>query len=125
MRRVERLRRHARALATEHAICVTWVRGLPRGAGLAHAAAASAVVPQVRSEADYAVALHEFGHVLVSPPRVGRGQADLVHEEFAAWRWARWNALTWTASMRRAELRALRTYLWRLDNRRLTRRRKR
>ena len=78
----------------------------------------------VRSATDYAVALHEIGH-LVSPRQQPLLASDALAlrlakrrmysdvyllNELDAWRWAREQALYWTAVMRREEHRCLQTY---------------
>jgi hypothetical protein len=49
----------------------------------------------IKSEKDYAVALHEIGHI-----RTGRFD-DVLIEERRAWEWARDNALVWMPTMQR------------------------
>lgn len=112
------LMRHVRSLSSRYAITVNYVDRLAIGQSMACASPRWARVPIITGQDTYARALHEFGHAVVSPHRVGRGQADLLHEEFAAWRWARDHALAWTPTMRRRELASLRTYIWRLEKRR-------
>jgi len=55
-------------------------------------------LPIIRSQLDYATALHEIGHIC------GRYQGlrykNLTRERWA-WEWARCNALVWTRAMER------------------------
>jgi hypothetical protein len=60
-------------------------------------------LPFVRSEVDYAVALHEIGHIR------GRYQdsvRSMIRERWA-WEWARRNTIAWTPAMERYALEAL------------------
>jgi hypothetical protein len=63
-------------------------------------------LPVVRTAVDYAVALHEFGHVH------GRYQLspDTLVKERWAWRWAKEHALCWTTEMEREEMDSLQWY---------------
>jgi hypothetical protein len=58
----------------------------------------------ITSEAAYAVALHEIGHI-----RQGRHDDVMVGERMA-WEWARENALVWMPTMERAAERSLGSY---------------
>ena len=78
----------------------------------------------VRSDAGYAVALHEIGH-LVSADQAGPVEADALaltlgraqmlsdcylRDELDAWFWARVHALCWTRTMAKEAQRSLRSY---------------
>jgi hypothetical protein len=58
----------------------------------------------IKSEATYAVALHEIGHL-----RQGFGE-DVLLDERRAWDWARDNALIWTPTMEREAERGMGSY---------------
>ena len=58
----------------------------------------------IKSEAAYAAALHEIGHI-----RQGPGD-DVLLAERRAWDWARENALIWTPTMEREAERGMRAY---------------
>jgi hypothetical protein len=58
----------------------------------------------IKSEAAYAVALHEIGHI-----RQGLGE-DVLLDERLAWDWARDNALIWTPTMEREAERSMGSY---------------
>ena len=58
----------------------------------------------IKSEAAYAVALHEIGHL-----RQGPGE-DVLLDERRAWDWARDNALIWTSTMEREAERCMTSY---------------
>jgi hypothetical protein len=58
----------------------------------------------IKSEAAYAVALHEIGHL-----RQGLGE-DVLLDERRAWDWARDNALIWTPTMEREAKRSMASY---------------
>src|SRR5262245_12194461 len=58
----------------------------------------------INSESDYAVALHEIGHI-----RQGRFE-DILIEERRAWEWAKANALVWTPTMQRKAEQSMRGY---------------
>jgi hypothetical protein len=58
----------------------------------------------IKSEAAYAVALHEIGHL-----RQGLCEDELLNER-RAWDWARDNALIWTPTMERAAEYCMRSY---------------
>ncbi len=79
---------------------------------------------QVRSDAGYAVALHEVGH-LVSPGQAGPVESDALAltlgrarmlsdcylgDELDAWFWARVHALCWTTAMAKQAQRCVRSY---------------
>ena len=59
---------------------------------------------RVNSEAAYAVALHEIGHI-----RQGLCE-DLLVEERRAWEWAKANALVWTPTMQRKAEQSMGSY---------------
>ena len=59
----------------------------------------------VKSPVTYAVALHEFGHVL------GRNSGRRVDKEVQAWEWAKANALVWTRRMNDTKRDALQSYV--------------
>src|SRR5262245_8000959 len=59
----------------------------------------------IKSEAAYAVALHEIGHL-----RQGPGTNDVLLDERRAWDWARENALIWTPTMERTAEQSIRSY---------------
>jgi hypothetical protein len=63
--------------------------------------------PRIRSRVAYAVALHELGHVLGHPVE----EPKTLNREVLAWRWAKANALEWTALMERALRYCLGTYI--------------
>ena len=78
----------------------------------------------VPSDAGYAVALHEIGH-LVSPGQAGPVESDALAlklrrarmlsdrylgDELDAWSWARVHALWWTRAMAKEAQRSLRSY---------------
>ena len=64
-------------------------------------------LPMIYTPADYAVALHEFGHVH------GRYQQASWHtSERWAWQWARENALGWNAEMEHTALMSLAHLVW-------------
>jgi hypothetical protein len=58
----------------------------------------------IKSEATYAVALHEIGHL-----RQGLSE-DVLLDERRAWDWARDNAVIWTPTMERAAERSMGSY---------------
>jgi hypothetical protein len=53
------------------------------------------VTPPIRGPVGYATALHEIGHYL---GRYQRSRCEIIRETWA-WKWARSNALVWTAAM--------------------------
>jgi hypothetical protein len=64
-------------------------------------------IPPIRSEAAYAVALHEIGHIRcqhLDKEAVGAEEVacEILTCERRAWEWARDNALIWTPTMERA-----------------------
>lgn len=61
--------------------------------------------PRIKSEIDYAVAMHELGHIKSS-----NEFSNQVERERAAWDWARNNALMWTARMEGYAAAALQGY---------------
>ena len=63
-------------------------------------------LPVIRSDSDYAICLHEIGHIL------GRQQNsdDIPKVERGAWTWARKNAIAWTDEMEQEARASMRHY---------------
>jgi hypothetical protein len=89
------MRAHIMALLEKYDINVEWCDRPSRAWG-SHIAELICIAP-IRSAISYATALHEIGHIR------GRHQrsADPMVRERWAWRWARANAMAWTAAMER------------------------
>jgi hypothetical protein len=62
----------------------------------AHFDTGTVTLHPIAREEDYAVALHEIGHI-----RNGPEEQEVVVDERRAWDWARANALVWTPAMER------------------------
>jgi hypothetical protein len=60
------------------------------------------IIPPVRSQITYAMALHEIGHILSR-----QNSHSVLIREKAAWLWANKNALIWTDKMSHLQSRAL------------------
>ena len=98
-----RLNAHAIELCLQHRI--TAVRSADTGAR-AHQEARRIVTPAVTNEENYAVTLHELGHIL-SPDGDSRQYSHVIKDdtmiavggELGAWRWAVEHALVWTKPM--------------------------
>jgi len=71
----------------------------------AHHDTQTITIHPIVSEAVYATALHEIGHI-----RLGHPGDDVLADERSAWQWARANALIWTPTMEREAERSLGTY---------------
>ena len=71
----------------------------------AHHDTRTITIHPIVSEAVYATALHEIGHI-----RLGHPGDDVLADERSAWQWARANALIWTPTMEREAERSLGTY---------------
>jgi hypothetical protein len=77
----------------------------------AHHDTQTITIHPIVSEAAYATALHEIGHI-----RLGCHPGDdVLVDERSAWQWARANALIWTPTMEREAERSLGTYEAGLD----------
>jgi hypothetical protein len=64
------------------------------------------LLPRIGSEVDYAVALHEFGHV----HGCHQTHPNTIVREQWAWQWAREHALCWTPDMAREQTEGLEWY---------------
>jgi hypothetical protein len=102
---IARLTAHAIQLCLDHRIRA--ILNTHEGvAGYADQSTRTIALRPIISEVDYAIALHEIGHVL-EPRREsgfvkainGRAYSDHPMSELAAWRWACRNAVTWTRKM--------------------------
>ena len=115
---VDALRAHIRELEAEHAeeIRIEWGTYKGGKGAVAHQDERKVRLPyeDIRSAADYAVVMHELGHLLGewqsssarwSGPPMGR-----LVEEAGAWVWAKGNAITWTPAMEREMNRCLQSY---------------
>jgi hypothetical protein len=115
---VDTLRAHVRELEAEHAeeIRIEWGTYKGGKGAVAHQHERKVRLPyeDIRSAADYAVVLHELGHLLGewqsgsarwSGPPMGR-----LVEEAGAWVWAKGNAVAWTPAMERKMNRSLQNY---------------
>lgn len=116
---VQALRAHAFALA--HAFGVRLIERDEHAPDDAFAVPALrlCVVAPIKDETQYAVALHELGHVLAPlgviddgelRDRAGRWRIKL-DEETAAWDWAQHYALTWTPVMQSVREMTFATYV--------------
>jgi hypothetical protein len=96
--KVPEMREHVERLVREHGITVRHVKRKEQSRCFPWNGTPPVMqFPPVRSAITYAVALHELGHYLgghVNHP-------DTSVRELAAWKWARANAVTWTAAMER------------------------
>jgi hypothetical protein len=98
---------HIDRLVAEHDVAVTW----RDSGGKAYPSERRIAIRPVRSEATYAVALHELGHILAEGGR-GRFWMDL-EAEVCAWEWALRNADTVGPRFRAAVKRGLEShYRW-------------
>ena len=119
---VKDYRDHLKRLSREHNIIVEEVFGGPRHGARAWPGLRFIRLPEVCDDTSYALALHEFGH-LIAPNGSGIsiGQFgdkndpmhcyDLLKEEFAAWAWARENAIEWTNGMEHTQMLCMKSYL--------------
>ena len=117
---LDTLRAHLVELEAEHAetIAIEW--GTYKGGKGAVASLTSRKVrlpwSDIRSAADYATVMHEFGHLLGpwQRPAGKRYRQTAVHgrlvEEAGAWVWAKENAVAWTPAMERNMNDALQSY---------------
>jgi len=97
---VAQMRAHILQLSTGRNIRIEWRRD--RDGAWAARSLNLISIPRIRSAINYAVALHEIGHLL------GPGQrASRMRCERGAWRWAKTNAIAWLASMNKTERRSL------------------
>lgn len=103
---VATMRQHIESLAQQQQIVVYTNRVRRTANAFALREAEEVHTPPIRSAITYAVALHEIGHIL---GRHQQSRHSIVREEWA-WRWARENALVWTAAMERHAADAL-TYV--------------
>jgi hypothetical protein len=108
---LRRLREHITALSRQFNVDVHLDSSLPAYRSFAIPEDRIVLARPIRSQRAYAGCLHEIGHCVVSPPVRPRGAINVLHEEFAAWRWARAHALVWTPTMRRYERMALLSYV--------------
>ena len=112
---LDSLNRHVIALAIQHGVNV--VARQVGGGGCAHAATRTIEIPPVTDETSYAVALHEFGHLL-SPDGDSRQYRHVISGnsliaiggEIGAWRWALKHAQVWTRGMQDELYRCLLAY---------------
>jgi hypothetical protein len=95
------MRQHVIDICDEQEIIYKWCR-YPYQAW-ARSDLEEVCIPPVKSQAAYATARHEIGHLL------GRYQQsrDLMARERGAWRWAEHNALVWTRGMEHFAVRCL------------------
>jgi hypothetical protein len=99
---IEQMRQHIEDLVDRYEIVCFKRARRPADAWAIHQEAEINIAP-IRSQFSYAVALHEIGHI---KGRYQRSRSSPVRERWA-WRWARKNALPWTAAMERYSQRAL------------------
>ena len=95
----QQMAQHITDLTTAHDIQVTHLRSSRNAWAIREAdgGADEIIIPPVRSEITYVMALHEIGHILgryQNSPRVA------VRERWA-WQWAHDNVLIWTPRMAR------------------------
>lgn len=90
---VEAMVVHVRALAVIHRVVIEWRRYGARGR--AWPRKRTVAIPEIRGGAGYALALHEFGHIVGKKPK-GR-----LPKERAAWEWAQGVACAWSPAMER------------------------
>lgn len=123
MHDVNRYRNHLYQLTQTHDIRVMEALGAPPEMNEAHPKLRRIVVAEINNDTSYALALHEMGHV-VSPDGHGKSHGlcrkccqdpmymyDLLTEEFAAWAWAREQAIEWTVGMEQTEKYCIMSYL--------------
>lgn len=67
-----------------------------------------AMVPEIRTPTDYAVALHELGHLC--HPLGDAKECSTLLSEISAWEWAEHYALTWSPDMEYLKNLCLDTY---------------
>ena len=112
---LEQLNDHAIQIALDHGITVH--RGEWAGGGWGSAERRELSAPPVTNEENYAIFLHEVGHV-VDPDADARQYTHRIKgrmmiaagAEIHAWRWAMNHALTWTLEMHRTLHESLRFY---------------
>src|SRR5262245_38328470 len=100
---IEAMRRHILELSERYDINIEWqrsrnARALPEMELIQ--------VPPILSAISYAVALHEFGHIL----GLHQQSRSRVIRERWAWQWARRHALLWTPGMERCLQRCMAWY---------------
>ena len=98
------LNRHFLTLCAEEEVDVQWCESPLKALALS-GELEFILAPHITSEAAYAVAMHELGHIK------SRNQSgEQIERERAAWDWARSNALSWTAHMEGYATASLRSY---------------
>lgn len=114
---------HLKTLAQEHKIQVTEGIGMDPRHSAANPKLRAVLIPEITSDVAYALALHEMGHIVAPEGHIGTHgpcpkccqdpmyMYDLLKEEFAAWAWARSQALEWTTGMEQAEKIGIQSYL--------------
>ncbi|WP_245425068.1 hypothetical protein [Sinorhizobium sp. M4_45] len=104
--RIAELGRHITVLCDRHEIaCYEFIKG--REEEFAIPETREVFIRPIRSPISYLIALHEIGHVL---GRYQLSRASAVRERWA-WRWAKANALIWTAAMERYYANAIERWL--------------
>ena len=96
---------HVRSIAAKKAITIEWTAADRADEAWAVREMDLVSIPRIRSLGDYAIALHELGHVL--GPRQ-TSEVVSVRERWA-WRWAEAHALVWTEEMERQRQRSIRS----------------
>jgi hypothetical protein len=102
---VAAMRDHIAALVKQHSLTVLEIRH-PRD-GSAYFDQCEIAIAPIKSAISYATALHEIGHLIVERQKLSR---RFMVQEFAAWDWARKNALTWTPTMERVAKKSFQNY---------------
>jgi hypothetical protein len=100
---------HIDSLASEHGVEVAYSSN---ASGRAWRRTRRVRTPEIKSAVTYALALHEFGHV------VGYQRGLRIDLEAQAWRWAEANAIEWTEPMIRKAGRCIASYLKACERRR-------
>jgi hypothetical protein len=90
---IQAMKSHITELCAQHDIQIEWHE---REAWAARELELICIRP-IRSAVTYTIALHEIGHIL---GRFQGSQLSIIRERWA-WKWAKRNALVWTAVMER------------------------
>jgi len=104
LRSAQQMRDHAHAVARAFGVTLMEIDSMQPDEAMAVGMLSAAVCAPITDETTYAVALHELGHLIAPGGAVRdsstRGNLGLtLHEEEAAWAWARYIALEWTPVM--------------------------
>ena len=119
---VDRYRSHLYKLVVEHSVEVLEAHGMPPELAVSAPELRRVILPTIADDTSYAIALHEIGHIVAKNGHgISKGMSgdlsdpmyvyDLLTEEFAAWAWARAQAIDWTVGMEQTEKLAIMSYL--------------